>query len=223
MVSKGGFNLVKWMSNNREVLSKIPLEKKSKSFKELDLDLDKTLPTEKALGIHWNTELDQFGVKIKQKELVNNRRGLLSTMSSVYDPMGMVAPYILEAKILFQSECRTKKGWDDQLEEETKQKWINWLENLPVLEELKMDRCVIPPDFSEIIKVQLHHFSDASERAYGAVSYLRLTDKDGNVHCCFLLGKLRLAPIKMISVPRLELLAAVVSVNLDATIQENLI
>ena len=223
LLAKGGFHLTKWLSNSRTVLSGISKEERAPPLKSLDLDVHASLPVERALGIHWNTESDHFGIQIKARKAVCTRRGLLSIMSSVYDPFGLVGPYFLIAKFIFQAECRkTDKGWDDPLEEHNEQHWLEWLEELPKLKDLQLSRCIFPHGFGGIVQVQLHHFSDASEKAYGAVSYIRLVNEDGMVHCCFLLGKSKLAPMKQLTIPRLELLAAVVAVRLDTILRKEL-
>ena len=83
-------------------------------------------------------------------------------------------------------------------------------------------RCFKPSGFSAVARVELHHFSDPSEYRYGAVSYLRIVDEEGVAYCSFVLGKSRVAPLKVISIPRLELTAAVVAVKLNCLIQNKL-
>ena len=85
-----------------------------------------------------------------------------------------------------------------------------------------IDRCFVPAEFGEIASRELHHFSDASQVAYGAVSYLRTVSKEGDIHCSFLIGKSRLAPLKATTIPRLELSAAVVATRLDKVMQQEL-
>ncbi|XP_038075995.1 uncharacterized protein LOC119743942 [Patiria miniata] len=99
LLSKGGFRLRKWISNNREVLSAIPASERAPSV--LDLDLG-DLPIERTLGIHWNEQSDTFAFKTVLKERPTTRRGILSIVSSLYDPLGFLAPFILPAKILLQ-------------------------------------------------------------------------------------------------------------------------
>ena len=94
-------------------------------------------------------------------------------------------------------------------------RWQTWLQELPKLEQLSIDRCFKTPNFGEITSTQLHHFADASQQGYGAVTYLRITDVSGNVKCSFVMGKSRLAPIKPVTIPRMELSAAVVATRLD--------
>ena len=150
------------------------------------------------------------------------RRGILSVVSSVYDPLGFLAPFIFVAKVLLQHLCRSKLGWGDQIPEDALQRWKNWLAMPPKLEELLVDRCLIPKDFGEIASTQMHHFSDASRQGYGAVWYLRIINEKGDAHCSFLVGKSRLAPLKAITIPRTELSAAVVATRLDKMMRQAL-
>lgn len=98
--------------------------------------------------------------------------------------------------------------------------WKSWLEELPRLEQFSIDRCFKPPNFGDIISCQLHHFSDASQVAYGAVSYLRLVNAQHEVHCSFVMGKSQLSPLKPVTIPRMELSAAVLSTRLDRMIRQ---
>ena len=218
LLKRGGFRLTKWVSNSKQVMESIPEDDRAKDVKDLNLPL----PSERALGVQWLTETDTFGIKVKQREKPPTRRGLLSTMSSVYDPFGFVAPHVMQAKMLFQDECKMKKGWDDELEPANLAKWSKWLQNLHLLDNLQMDRCVVPDDFGPVVQSNLYHFSDASERAYGAVSYLRSVNERGEIHCTFLLAKSRLAPIRTLTIPRLELSAAVLAVQMNAKLTREL-
>ena len=153
-------------------------------------------------------ESDVFGFRIVVDEKPPTRRGILSTVSSVYDPLGFVAPFILPAKKILQDLCRESIGWDDDVSEEYKSRWTMWLNELPLLDQLKVRRCVKPP----VVSAQIHVFSNASSIGYGAAAYLRLCDESGRIYCSLLMGKARLAPVKAVTIPRLELTAATVSV-----------
>ncbi len=85
---------------------------------------------ERALVIYWDVESDTFKFKIVIKDRPLTRRGLLSILSSIYDPMGIIAPVVLPAKMILQDLCRLKIGWDDDLPEQVKQKWTDWLNGL---------------------------------------------------------------------------------------------
>ena len=209
-----GFPLTKWISSDRRVLEAIPVEERAKGVKNLDLDRS-SLPVERALGIHWNTDTDHFGIQIKSKLKEFTRRGLLSIVSSVYDPLGLVCPFVVRAKVIFQDERKSGKVWDDPLSPENQLRWSKWLEELPLLKQFEVERCLMPAGFGKPVKCELHHFCDASMSAYGSVSYLRAVNAEGNVHCSLLLGKSRLAPIRQMTIPRLELSAAMIAVRMD--------
>ena len=219
---KGGFRLTKFICNERDVLETVPEEERSKDVKTLDLNYD-DLPIERALGVHWCVESDTFGFRILVKDKPLTRRGILSIVSSIYDPLGFAAPFALIAKKLLQDLCREERlGWDDQLPDCYLRRWEKWRNELPSLERLSFPRCVRPPDFGEVKSRQLHIFSDASSIGYGSVVYQRLCDNQGHIHCSFLIGKARLAPIKPVTIPRLELTAATVSIRLGEMMKKEL-
>ncbi|XP_067660612.1 uncharacterized protein [Haliotis asinina] len=210
---EGGFQLTKFTSNNRDVLNLIPSEHRSKHVQTHDLNYD--LLIERALGMQWHISTDMFGFTVDLKEKPFTRRGLLSTMSSLYDPLGIVAPVMLPAKKVLQDLCTNKQlGWDDEIPAEQKLIWKEWLGELQCLNVLRMERCLKPAVFGNVVSTQLHVFSDASTIGYGCVAYLRLCDDKDNIHTAFLMGKSRLAPVKTVSIPRLELTAATVAVHI---------
>ncbi|XP_067021942.1 uncharacterized protein [Acropora muricata] len=220
--AKGGFRLTKFICNRRSVLESIPEEERSKDVKTLDLNYD-DLPIEHALGVQWCVESDTFRFRITIKDKPLTRRGILSIVSSIYDPLGFAAPFTLKAKKLLQDLCKDEKlGWDDELPESYRNRWENWRSELPMLERILVPRCVKPIDFGEVKSRQVHVFSDASSVGYGSVAYLRLCDNIGRIHCSFLMGKARLAPIKAVTIPRLELTAATVSVRLGEIVKKEL-
>ena len=115
LLSEVGFRLTKWMSNNRQVLSKIPEEERAKPT--LDMDLEK-LPVERTLGVQWDVE--------KEPHQPSTKRGILSAVSSLYDPMGFVCPVVLEAKKILQRLWKLNLGWDDEIPEELQSRWTRW-------------------------------------------------------------------------------------------------
>ncbi|XP_068734645.1 uncharacterized protein [Montipora capricornis] len=127
----------------------------------------------------------------------------------------------LAGKIV-QELCRIKLGWDDEIPPEYYSSWEKWLADVPKLSSFSICRSVLPEAFGPVVSSQLHHFSDASEAAYGSISYLRLVDEEGRVHCSFLFAKSRLAPLKSVSIPRLELSAATLSVRHDKMLKREI-
>ena len=209
------------MSNRREVLASVPKSDRAPSVKSLNLDLEK-LPIDRALGMQWDTEQDTFSFRTIRDVTANTRRSILSVMSSLYDPLGLAAPMILPAKRLLQELCREDLGWDDVIRSDHLVRWCEWTRGITGLSDLKVPRCVKLQHFGKVDSIQLHCFSDASEEGYGAVSYLRMADSQGNIACSILLGKARVAPLKMVTMPRLELTAATVAVKLHKQIKEEL-
>ena len=216
-----GFNLTKFTTNSIDVLLSVPEEKRRKTTKEFGIK-DSQPSTEKALGVIWNTAEDMFGFDIKKKVKPLTRRGILSVLSSIYDPCGFVAPYILTGRKIIQELCQNVSGWDDPLPSKTEQQWSTWLASLGQLSHIKIPRCYQPTTFGKVVHYSLHHFSDASTIGYGQVTYLRLVNEKKEVHCSFVVGKSRVTPIKYVSIPRLELTAAVLSVKISTMVKEEL-
>lgn len=221
MCAAGGFPLTKFVSSSRKVLEGIPTEERSKDVKDLNFDAQ-TLPIERALGVSWCVETDSFCFRIVLKDNPLTRRGILSSISSVYDPLGFGAPFLLPAKQLLQQLCSERKDWDDDISQQQRAIWEQWRNSLPLLKDISIRRCIVPECFGKVCDVSLHHFSDASTSGYGQVSYLRLVNDQGEVHCCFMMGKARVTPLKPITVPRLELSAANTSTKVATQLKREL-
>ena len=159
------------------------------------------------MGVPWDVHSNTLSFEISVRERTPTKHGILSIISSLYDPLGFTLLYTLQRRSLLQDLCRKGLAWEDVISKEDLQKWQSWLKDLPKLESLKFDRCFRPKDFGEIVSTHLHTFSDASYMGYGAVSYLRFVNMKGLIHCAFVLGKVRLAPMKQVTIPRLELTA----------------
>ena len=123
---------------------------------------------------------------------------------------------------MLQDLCKKKIGWDDPISDEDGERWEKWKSQLPSLSRISLGRCIKPLYFGDLKFAELHNFADASQIAYGAVSYLRMVDVEDRIHCTFLIGKSRLAHLKPMTVPRLELSAAVLAVQLDKSVREEL-
>ena len=219
MCTLGGFHLTKWLSNAREVIEVVPESERAKSMKDLSFD---SFPDDRALGVHWKLQTDSFGFNVAVTDAKPTRRNLLSITSSVYDPLGLASPFVMTAKAILQDACLLNLDWDDKLPESLLQKWTVWLEELPYLKDLSLPRCFKPPHFGKVTSIQLHHFADASETGYGIVSYIRQINDHGDIHCSFVVSRSRVAPLKRITIPRMELTAAVLAVKMDATLCKEL-
>ena len=219
LLMKGGVHLTKWLCNSLKVLATIRKSERARFVKEFDCE---DMPTERSLGVRWNLPSDTFGFEVKPKVKPPIRHGMLSTVSSVCDPFGFVSTFALPAKAVLQDQCRRGLSWDEAIPEESLTCWQEWLFELPRLEEFSIDRYVKPYGLGKISTCQVHHFSDASQVVYGEVTYVRLVDEGWQVHCALLMAKSRLASLKSISIPRLELSAATVAVRLDKIIRREL-
>ncbi|XP_069106964.1 uncharacterized protein [Argopecten irradians] len=191
---EGGFRLTKW-SNSAAVLEAIPEENRSTSKQR---NLESNSPVERALGVHWFTEKDTLGFQINLKDQPPTRRGILSMVSSDYDPLGIASPFILTAKSILQNLCKQGLRLDDNITDADLRKWNTWISQLHELENVEVERCYKPSDFGNVTSVQLHSFSDASDTGLEMVFYLRFIDETGRIHCSFLLGKSRVAPLKTV-------------------------
>lgn len=147
---------------------------------------------------------------------------MLSTISSVYDPLGLLGPVTLPAKMMLQELCRRGCGCDDSLPPDILCQWSSWLEDLDLLNTFQIPRCVKPAMYGKVARAQLHHFADASEAGYGTVTYLRMLNEQSQVQVSFLLGKGRVTPLKAVTIPWLELTAAVLAVRVDTMLKEEL-
>ena len=216
-----GLRLHKFVSNSSVVLDSIPPEDRAKCVENLDL-LNDAAPIERVLGVQWAIDSDCFQFRITLKDRPATRRGILSAVSSVYDPLGFLAPFVLNGKRILQDICKLQVDWDIPLSGEIVDRWRKWCCGLTDLEKLKIPRCFKPKNFGPVKTVELHHFSDASFTGYGQSSYLRLVDEQGQVHCSLALGKARVTPLRQVSIPRLELTAAVLSVKMSSLLRNEL-
>ena len=172
--------------------------------------------------MQWSVETDSFRFKVCINSRPHKRRGILSLASSIFDPLGFLASFVLNAKEIMQDLRRIRLVWDDEISDEYSSRWKNCLADLPKISAFTVSRCLKPAGFGQVRLSQFHHFSDASEAAYGSASYHRLVSDEGKVHCSFLFGKSRVAPLKRVSIPRLALSAATVSVRQDKMLKREL-
>ena len=122
MCMRGGFKLHKFTSNSKEVVESIPVESRAKEIKEIDLNCDLLIP-ERVLGVEWNIENDVFKFRITLKDKPLTRRGILSTVSSIYDPLGFAAPFLFRGKRILQLLCKENLDWDDAIPDELRTQW----------------------------------------------------------------------------------------------------
>ena len=145
----------------------------------------------------------QGASRIKRYPNQSTQRVILSIVNSFYDPLGFWAPAIQPMKVLLHDLCRKKLDWDQEIPHESERLWMEWFQQLPLLAFFQLPRCYKPNTFGNVVKAQLH-FSDASERSFGYISYLRLVNDNNQSHCALLMGKTKLTPLKPLTTLRLE-------------------
>ncbi len=206
----GGFRVTKWTSNRPEALWKLDESERAAQDDEWA----------RALGMLWNLATDEFHFSIQIGELLEvTRRSILSEVSGTFDPLGLIAPFILPAKLLLQQLCQENYDWDQEVDDAYRAKWFQWTESVKY--NVSIPRCV-KPSFGRVEHIQLHMFSDASESGYGVAGYLRFTNKEEQICCALIMGKSRVAPLKKITIPRMELTAATLAVKLSHQIERML-
>ncbi|KAK4316834.1 hypothetical protein Pmani_012035 [Petrolisthes manimaculis] len=232
ILKQGNFHMKEWIVSGRTQAEEV-------------VDLSGTT-SEKVLGVVWNPKEDEISYKIKlnitpkqktsvpctvtgtdgsDRELPNDltKRRVLSKISTIFDPLGLVTPVTLCGKlllrqiILYTCDKDRKLDWDDPLPKELGENWYKFLQNITRLETLKIPRCIRT---TELVKPTLIMFNDASTLAYSACAYARWQVGSGKYIARLLASKSRLAPIKIQTVPRLELASAVLSARLRNTIVE---
>ena len=217
LLNKAGMHAHKWLSNSPTVLSKVPIQDRKS---EVDLDRDQ-LPCTKTLGVWWlaNEDIFTFREHVPDSNMLYTKRNFLKKIATLFDPIGFLAPFIIRAKMLLQDMWTAGLEWDDELTEPLASCARAWFGELEKLKKVRIPRCLRRKDRS-LDSMSLHTFVDASENAYGAVVYARCTYDDGSSSSEIVAAKSRVAPCIATSIPRLELMGAVIGVRLALRIAE---
>lgn len=143
-------------------------------------------------------------------------------MSSIYDSLGFLALVVLLARNTFQELCRLKLSWDDIIPDPVIQKCLEWIEDLQLLTDFRVDQCFMLTNFGKALHTQLYQFCDAGEEGYGSIPYLVQQSSKGHVHSAFVMGKASTAPLKPTTIPHLELTWATMAVHVDTLMRKEL-
>ena len=216
-------NLRAIVCNDPEVMEKVSPELRAEEAKEISDHINA-----KALGLRWDVVNDMFYFQNTcgnpdddmNKNGVTKRR-LFSRVGKLFDRQGLISPIIIKGRMLFQEATRRGIEWDQLLPQELTDKYRAWLGGLEGIESLRFPRCIMPEDYEDGV-VELHHFCDSSEKCYGAVSYARIITREGKIRVTLIMSKGRLAPMKQVSLPRLELCGAVSAIELDWRLRHEL-
>nr|XP_034322315.1 uncharacterized protein LOC117688380 [Crassostrea gigas] len=164
LMSEGGLRLHKIASNQTEVLSAFPPEDLAKDMKDLEFGID-LLPSQRRLGLNWNLETDAFFFEVMMQDKPFTRRGVLSCINSIFDPLGFAAPVIIEGKSILRNLVLGTIHWDDPLPSDQLNTWTQWRDSLSHLENLHISRNYSPESLQLCKEKSIHVFCDASELA----------------------------------------------------------
>ncbi|XP_059364848.1 uncharacterized protein LOC132103769 [Carassius carassius] len=223
LLASGGFEIRQWATNIPSVVQHLPSKASSESI-ELWLRQNHSDPLEPALGLMGHCLEDSLGYRHRTlAEDHPTMRYIYKVLATQYDPLGFSIPFTTRAKVLVQRLWTKPRDWDDpNLPADLLEKWNVWEKELPDLCKLKLPRCYLPADFDvEKSKLSLHVFGDASEVAYGSVAYLR-AEQYGKIHTTFVMARSKVAPKHQLSMPRLELCAALTSAQLAQFLKQEL-
>ncbi|XP_055612339.1 uncharacterized protein LOC129758753 [Uranotaenia lowii] len=218
MLNSCGFPLCKYASNVPEVVEQFPAELREQASV---LELDRSSPI-KALGLFWKLTSDELLFKVPEwPDVPSTKRNILSYICSLFDPLGLVGPVIVRAKMLIQLLWEMQLGWDDPVPTSTSDQWMEISSQLPILSQLSIPRFVLT---EKLATLELHGFADASLRAYGACIYLRSISASGAVTVRLMTAKSRVAPTekRRPTLARLELCASLRLANLQNQLLESL-
>lgn len=214
LMSEASMNLCKWTTNSSELKSK---------WHQSDLDF--TVEPEahgcvlKVLGLVWRPETDDFVFSLNHlmdilKDKENTKRSVLRSSAKLFDPMGFLTPFTVRVKCLFQSMWQRGIGWDEELPPDLSQQWQQWCMELLQLHEIVIPRWYGTERPLNSQAQVLHVFSDASEKAYGAAAYLQGQTAEGEPMTRLVMSKARVAPIKKLTLPRPELMGALIAARM---------
>jgi len=216
VLKRSGMSLKKWSSNTIEVLEQVPPEDRACGLLSFD---DETGGGTKVLGLQWSQRDDTFRYVVQPENLISTKRGMLSLIARIFDPLGLLAPVIFTAKHLMQRVWQLGILWDEQLPPEIVDVWNRFVADLPILQTVNISRFI-----GTQLGVQGHlcGFCDASEKGFSAVVYLRLRSSSGPPVVSLLGAKTKMAPTKASTIPRLELCAAVLLARWMARLKQTL-
>ncbi|XP_065077560.1 uncharacterized protein LOC135700833 [Ochlerotatus camptorhynchus] len=221
---KAGFEIRNWVSNSPEVIRSLG---ETKPAAPVHFNRDKQTSKERVLEIIWDPDSDEFVFSTTHREELlaylyegkrPTKRLVASCVMGFFDPLGLLSPFTIHGKIIIQHLWRSNCDWDQEIDIKCWELWKRWTSLLPEVEAIRIPRCYLGgAKCSEIDSLEVHIFTDASEHAYGCVAYLRAV-VNGNVHCSLMMSRAKVAPIKRQSIPRLELMGAVLGARMSQTV-----
>ena len=211
VLETGGFKVKGWLSNKANSNTDQEERKEAAILQGVN--------EEKVLGVVWNNHTDMFTLKVKPELLLSqepamlSKRTILSQVARIYDPIGFASAFLIRAKIGLQELWEKGVGWDEKLPSETQERWTNLFQEMKTLNGTSFERCLTPP--YAVGRPVLCVFS---EDAFGSCAYARWQLSSGEYDVRFIAAKSRVAPLKILTIPRLELQGAVLASRLCKTI-----
>ena len=221
LLRQGGFHMRKWLSNSSAVLGSVPVEDRAVSTSMfLRESEDSTMPVVKTLGVCWLAEADMFTFRYDTPVVDKiTRRSVLRGLASLYDPRGQIAPFTVRSKIMLQDSWLLGLQWDDELPEDHVRSWRRWFDEFPTLSDIAAPRCFKDAHLPAAdAQLAVHTFSDASDRAIAAVSYVRAEYPTGEVKVTLAFARAKPAPVRKQTIPQLELRAAVLGTRVSSQV-----
>ncbi|XP_055585492.1 uncharacterized protein LOC129738331 [Uranotaenia lowii] len=207
--NSAGFHLHNWRSNYSQVLDQLG---ENSLVNEKHLDLTEGSKIERVLGMLWNPSEDELGFSTQMSKEVTTmlenetrptKRQILRCVMTLFDPLGILAPFIIHGKVLIQDLWRAGTDWDNQASDEIYEKWTKWIKMIEFISTVRVPRCYFPEATEETYHdCEFHVFVDASETAYACAVYLRTKSKLNSAQCCLVTAKSKVAPLKPWSIPR---------------------
>ena len=206
----GGFNLTKFLSNRPAALKNILQEDKAE------------MKAQRILGQTWDPKTDKL--MFAKPHVLNTgqqmtQRRVLSMAASLFDPVGLISPFAIRIRCTLQRMNKEGRNWDQPVLECYHQELQEWMDEFDSMTSIKNPRCLIP---STNGTHQLHTFTDASKSAIAAIVYLRTTNADGSSTSRYVISKTKVAPIKQLSIPKLELEAATLGAELAGSCESKM-
>ena len=223
--ASAGWRMHGWASNEISVLENINTDSGPCQLIRADSE---AYGGEKLLGLRWFCSLDKLAFNIQTSKIASKilsgnekptKREFLAIIMSVFDPLGFLIPFTIKSRILMQDIWSSGIGWDEQLRDAEFKRWRQWLFELDEIKSVRINRCYQLKD-AQVREAELHNFCDASTKAFAAVAYWRFILPNKYYHVAFIMAKGRVAPLKLTTIPRLELQAAVLAIQIAKTIIE---
>ena len=217
-LKNGKFNLTKWCSNSREFCEQMQ--------DDLCKPVEELVSTgfhQRVLGVYWSLDGDKIMFKAKDRRNLDRKtwtqRKFLSFVSSFYDPLGIISPFLIRAKILLQELWKHGREWDKAISGDNGKAIKDWVQETEQIGTVGVNRLVGGTSLGDTM--ELHVFCDASLEATAAVAYIKTT-RNQETTTRFLMGKTRVAPLRQTTIPRLELQAALYAARLKKTIEDEM-